>query len=72
MSIWTDLLIRHGHIATPTALALIAPLCPRPVAACLHEPSHAAASARIDASRDGDDCPALPVPHPLRAVGQLR
>lgn len=25
MSIWTDLLVFHGHVATPAALALLAP-----------------------------------------------
>jgi hypothetical protein len=67
MSIWTDLLIRHGHIATPTALALIAPLRPaRPAtpAARTSEPSR-----RPDAAADYR--PATPVPHPLRSVGQL-
>jgi len=66
MSIWTDLLIRHGHIATPTALALITPLCPAvavPAAAKTSEPSQ---------QPDAADRLVAPVPHPLRAVCQLR
>jgi hypothetical protein len=63
MSIWTDLLIRHGHIATPTALALITPVLPAAPATRPSEPSR---------RPDADDCRTAHVPHPLRAVGQLR
>jgi len=68
MSIWTELLFLHGHIATPAALALVtrADACtaaPGPVA---HRtgPEAAAAAAAGDAGG--------PVHHPLRVAGQLR
>jgi hypothetical protein len=68
MSIWTELLFLHGHIATPTALALIAP-----AAACV-----APAAARVAADPAAPAGPpaaaatAEPYHHPLRTVGQLR
>ncbi|HEY0478332.1 MAG TPA: hypothetical protein VGD37_12495 [Kofleriaceae bacterium] len=65
MSIWTDLLIRHGHIATPTALALIAPVPRAAPSAGPPQPSPRPAG-------DADNHPAGHVPHPLRTVGQLR
>jgi len=66
MSIWTDLLIMRGHIATPLALALVtSPSTSPPVPP---------ASGTDSPARDAD--PALGTrpevyAHPLRAVGQL-
>jgi len=60
MSIWTELLFLHGHVATPTALALIAPAAVRGAADPTARPPQAAATT------------AEPYRHPLRAVGQLR
>ena len=46
MSIWTDLLIMRGHIATPTALALVTSPRPAPTgAAGADEPAQASAPA---------------------------
>jgi hypothetical protein len=68
MSIWTELLFLHGHIATPMALALVAP-----AATCVAAPAaagtpHTAAPAAAPplAAAGGALCD-----HPLRAVGQL-
>lgn len=58
MSIWTDLLFLHGHIATPTALALVLPI---------HPPA-APATPAATAPPTGVRYP----PHPLRETGQLR
>lgn len=60
MSIWIELLLLHGHVATPRALALIAPAAVRGAAEPAAPPAPAAT--------------ATPEPyrHPLRAVGQLR
>jgi hypothetical protein len=65
MSIWTDLLFLHGHIATPTALALVT--SPRP-------PAPAVAPDRPPPLPDQGvaDRPALHAQHPLRVMGQLR
>lgn len=53
MSIWTDLLIMRGHIATSTALALVT--APRPV------PAPAAGTDEPARDRDGGDepCPGV-------------
>jgi hypothetical protein len=67
MSIWTELLFLHGHIATPMALALIAPAgtcVAAPAAACT--PRTAAPAPPPPAAAGGALCD-----HPLRAVGQL-
>lgn len=75
MSIWTELLLFHGHVATPAALALFAPAGARPVApptadraAAPAAPvtAHASHPARPTGSTGEPSC------HPLRAVGQLR
>ena len=58
MSIWTELLFLHGHVATPIGLALVAPVAPRgrPAAGPARREAPAAERAH----------------HPLRSVGQLR
>jgi hypothetical protein len=62
MSIWTELLFLHGHVATPAALALIVP------AAC-----DAATPRSPTATTPAASPPAgAPRHHPLRTVGQLR
>jgi hypothetical protein len=66
MSIWTDLLFLHGHVATSAALALLAPTCTARAAVALSaEPAAAEASS-----------PSIPQPppvhHALRTVCQLR
>lgn len=64
MSIWTDLLIMRGHIATPTALALVTTPRPAPAGGVgADEPAHA-----LDPS--AESCPDVQG-HPLRVVGQL-
>jgi hypothetical protein len=69
MSIWTELLVFHGHVATPAALALIAP-----VAACAAAASPSAPPAPADPRAPGPPQAAAgePYHHPLRTVGQLR
>jgi hypothetical protein len=67
MSIWTELLLFHGHVATPAALALFVP----------------AGTCRATSPAADGNAPAVPEPpvpppaggpyhHALRAVGQLR
>jgi hypothetical protein len=64
MSIWTDLLIMRGHIATSTALALVT--APRPV------PAPAAGTDEPARDPDAGDEPGPGVDgHPLRGAGQL-
>lgn len=74
MSIWTELLFLHGHIATPAALALITQSCAAgaarpaaPEAASTAAPATAAAQAPRAAAATGE-----PIHHALRTVGQLR
>lgn len=64
MSIWTDLLIFHGHVATPSALALIATTPRAPARDARRDPPR-----RPEAETTGR---ATPNEHPLRAAGQLR
>jgi hypothetical protein len=66
MSIWTELLFLHGHVATPVALALVTradagTAAPGPAA---HRPGPETACDDAAAGR--------PVHHPLRVAGQLR
>jgi len=68
MSIWTDLLIMHGHIA-PTALALI--MSPRSAAPVV-VPDAAPDQPPQRPDLERCDRPALQAQHPLRAMGQLR
>ncbi len=67
MSIWTDLLLLHGHAATPTALALLtqAGACVAAGTAAPATPTEAPAPRA--AATAGE-----PHRHPLRTVGQLR
>lgn len=58
MSMWTDLLLAHGFVATPRALAALTRPTPRPAAATTAAPTA--------------DNPAPAVVHPLIATGQLR
>jgi len=79
MSIWTDLLLFHGHVATPAALALFAPAGTR-----RHADSASPADAGAAAGCTPPETPAAPPApqapgsagephhHALRAVGQLR
>ena len=79
MSIWTELLLFHGHVATPAALALFAPAGTR-----RHAGSASPADAGAAADRTPPETPtAPPAPraagsagephhHALRTVGQLR
>jgi hypothetical protein len=70
MSIWTDLLVLHGHVTTPAALALLAPasgcIAGRPAA-----PAGSAAGA-VDRAAAPAAQVSEPTCHPLRAVGQLQ
>jgi len=65
MSIWTELLFFHGHVATPAALALIAPVAACPAAA------RPAGSPPAPEATDPQAAGA-PIHHPLRTAGQLR
>jgi hypothetical protein len=73
MSIWTELLFLHGHIATPRALALIAPAGPcaaataATAAACPPSTAAPATPAAPAAPTAGGE----PCWHPLRGAGQL-
>jgi len=81
MSIWTDLLFLHGHIATPAALALVT--SPRlqaapPVAGPDQPPPRAPIPATETVpviagapARSAVSPPVMYVHHPLRTVGQL-
>ena len=65
MSIWTDLLLFHGHVISPGTLALLM----KTGAAASDGPANLPAE-----PRDPDDAAARSVsypPHPLRQVGQL-
>jgi hypothetical protein len=69
MSIWTELLFLHGHIATPTALALIAPAAAHVAPAAAHVAADPAAPA--GPAPPAAAATAEPYHHPLRTVGQL-
>jgi len=66
MSIWTDLLFLHGHVATSTALALLAPTCA--AATAVAPPGEAPAAEASSSSIH----PPPPVHHALRTICQLR
>jgi hypothetical protein len=74
MSIWTELLFLHGHIATPTALALITQACAAPPAApeAARTPGTAAPATATAQAPRADAATGEPIHHPLRTVGQLR
>ena len=63
MSIWTELLFLHGHIATPMALAQITQAGARVAAPAAAHPPITSAPATPATGE--------PYCHPLRAVGQL-
>ena len=67
MSIWTELLFLHGHVATPLALALVTAAGSCPTAPAAPEP----AAQRPEPEPAGCTA-ASPVHHPLRVAGQLR
>jgi hypothetical protein len=67
MSIWTDLLFLHGHIATPAALALVTR-----TGACTAAPGPAAHRPGPQPACDDDGAASGPAHHPLRVAGQLR
>lgn len=78
MSIWTELLLFHGYVATPAALALFAPAGARPAAApAAAQPSTPAApDAAWPAAPPTVDCAAAPAAqvsvrasHPSRPTG---
>ena len=70
MSIWTELLLFHGHVATPAALALFAPGRTRPATGpAAGQPT---APPAPDAARPTAPAASEPHHHALRAVGQLR
>jgi hypothetical protein len=69
MSIWTDLLLFHGHVISPGTLALLM----NTRAAASDGAANLPAEPRDP--RDPDDAAERAVnypPHPLRQVGQLR
>jgi hypothetical protein len=71
MSIWTELLLFHGHVATPAALALFAPAGARtaagPAAGRPSDPPAPDTAHPAERPAAGE-----PPHHALRAVGQLR
>ena len=66
MSIWTDLLFLHGHIATPAALALV--VRAEASTAVLAAPDITAHRRNSEIANPADER----YIHPLRATGQLR
>jgi hypothetical protein len=81
MSIWTELMFLHGHVATPLALALVAGTCACPTAADASTRRDTGLPGAPDAATSGvpamSRAPAtssgVPVTgHALRTTGQLR